>query len=69
MYLGLNKGCLPQKLLQVDGDFKPGDKHPNEFSLVFMGFENRKSYPQRWGTQKQFDDRRIKQVENRRFLR
>jgi len=69
MYLGLNKGCLPQKLLQVDGDFKPGDKHPNEFSLVFMCFENRKSYPQRWGTQKQFDDRRIKQVEKARNRR
>jgi hypothetical protein len=63
MYTGLNKGCLPQKLLQVDGDFKPGDKHPNETGLVFMVFESRKSYPQRWGTQEQFDNNRAKQAE------
>lgn len=56
-YGGLNKGCLPQKLLQVNGNFIVGDKHPNNPDLVLIKIRNGRSAPQQWGTKKQLEEK------------
>ena len=62
-YTGLNKGCLPQKVLQVKGDYKPGDVHPNIPDLVLIKNARNRSYPQRWGTLEQYEEKKRKMRE------
>ena len=62
-YAGLNKGCLPQKVLQVEGSYKPGDIHPNIPDLVLIKNQRNRSYPQRWGNLKQYDEKKRKMRE------
>ena len=56
VYTGLNKGCIPQKLLQTGlKDLKIGDPHPTEDGFVLIRIRSSHSNTEQWGTAEQLE--------------